>query len=115
MAALTAGRSLVAAILAGIGASLCCVAPLVLLTLGIGGAWIGSLTALEPYRPVFIGVTVLFFGIAFRELYLAPLACAAGGSCSDSLTLRRQRVVFWVASILTLTLLAVPWVAPLFY
>src|SRR5689334_10036046 len=115
MAALTAGRSLAAAILAGIGASLCCVAPLVLLALGIGGAWIGNLTALEPYRPLFIGITVLFFGVAFRKLYLAPQACAAGGSCSDPLTLRRQRVVLWVASILMLGLLAVPWVAPLFY
>jgi mercuric ion transport protein len=115
MTGLTAGRSLAAAILAGIAASLCCVAPLVLLALGIGGAWIGSLTALEPYRPVFIGVTVLFFGIALRDLYLAPPACAAGGSCSDPLTLRRQRVVFWIAGIATLGLLAVPWVAPLFY
>jgi mercuric ion transport protein len=115
MTGLTAGRSLVAAILAGIGASLCCVAPLVLLALGIGGAWIGSLTGLEPYRPIFIGVTVLFFGIAFWELYLAPLACAAGGSCSDPLTLRRQRIVLWIAGVLTLGLLAVPWVAPLLY
>ena len=41
--------SLVAGVLAGIGASVCCVGPLVLLALGIGGAWIGNLTALEPY------------------------------------------------------------------
>src|SRR2546430_1158126 len=67
MAALTAGRSLLAAILAGIGASLCCVVPLLLLALGIGGAWIANLTALEPYRPVFIGIALLFFGIAFRK------------------------------------------------
>ena len=53
MASLTAGRSLVAAILAAIGASVCCVGPLVLLALGIGGAWIGNLAALEPYRPAF--------------------------------------------------------------
>lgn len=115
MAALTAGRSLVAGILAGIGASLCCVAPLVLLALGIGGAWIGSLTALEPYRPVFIGITVLFFGIAFRKLYLVPEACAADGSCSDPRTRRRQRAVFWMVGMLMLGLLAVPWAAPLFY
>ena len=41
MAALNANTSLVAGILAGIGASVCCVGPLVLLALGIGGAWIG--------------------------------------------------------------------------
>ncbi|HZE91048.1 MAG TPA: mercuric transporter MerT family protein, partial [Rhizobacter sp.] len=32
--------SLVAGVLAAIGASVCCVGPLVLLMLGIGGAWI---------------------------------------------------------------------------
>ena len=42
--------SLVAGVLAAIGASVCCVGPLVLLTLGIGGAWIANLTALEPTR-----------------------------------------------------------------
>jgi mercuric ion transport protein len=38
---------------AAIGASLCCVVPLVLVSLGISGAWLASLTALEPYRPLF--------------------------------------------------------------
>jgi MerT mercuric transport protein len=47
---------LIAGILSAIGASICCVGPLVLLALGVSGAWIGSLTALEPYRPIFIGL-----------------------------------------------------------
>ena len=41
--------------LAALLASTCCLGPLVLVTLGFGGAWIGNLTALEPYRPVFLG------------------------------------------------------------
>src|SRR6266542_3122810 len=52
VAVLNAKGSLVAGILAAIGASVCCVAPLVLLALGIGGAWIGNLTAFEPYPPL---------------------------------------------------------------
>jgi mercuric ion transport protein len=56
---------LVAGILSAIGASICCIGPLVLLALGVGGAWIGSLTALEPYRPIFIGLTPLLLGFAF--------------------------------------------------
>lgn len=52
--------TLIAGALAAVGASVCCVAPLVLLALGIGGAWISNLTALEPLRPVFIGLTLLF-------------------------------------------------------
>jgi len=38
--------------LAAILASTCCLGPLVLITLGFSGAWIGNLTALEPYRPI---------------------------------------------------------------
>ena len=34
-------RSLVAASLAAVGASLCCAGPFVLLMLGVGGAWKG--------------------------------------------------------------------------
>ena len=68
MEVLNAKSSLVAGSLAAIGASVCCVGPLVLLALGIGGAWIGNLTALQPYRPLFIGLTLLFLGLAFRKL-----------------------------------------------
>ena len=73
MARLTEKDSLIAGVLAAIGASVCCVGPLVLLALGIGGSWVGSLTAMEPYRPFFIGMTLLFLGLAFRELYLVCL------------------------------------------
>jgi len=115
MAALNAKGSLVAGVLAGIGASVCCVGPLVLLALGIGGAWISNLTALQPYRPLFIGLTLLFLGLAFRKLYLVPQVCAPGTPCADPTTSRRQRLTFWVVALLLLGLLAVPSLAPLFY
>src|ERR1700746_2162387 len=51
--------TLIGGVLAGIGASACCVGPLLLLSMGIGGAWIAHLTALEPYRPLFIVLQVL--------------------------------------------------------
>ncbi|EMC2688851.1 mercury transporter MerT, partial [Pseudomonas aeruginosa] len=34
---------------------------------------------------------------------------------ADPRTLVRQRLVFWIVSVLLLGLLAVPWLAPLFY
>ena len=115
MAALNAKTSLAAGILAGIGASVCCVGPLVLLGVGVGGAWIGSLTAFEPYRPVFIALTLLFLGLAFRKLYLVPQMCAPGTACADPQALQRQRLLFWSVAAVLVALLAVPWVAPLFY
>ncbi len=116
MAQLNAKGSLIAGVVAGIGASVCCVGPLVLLILGVSGAWIGNLTALEPYRPFFIGLMLLFLGLAFRKLYLVPQICTPGTPCGDDpYVSRRQRLAFWVAAVLLLGLLMVPWVVPMFY
>lgn len=115
MAHLNAKGSLVAGVVAGIGASVCCVGPLVLLALGISGAWIGNLTALEPYRPIFICLTLLFLGLAFHKLYLVPRDCTPRRSCAEPRMIRRQRMTFWFVAALLLGLLMVPVVVPLFY
>jgi mercuric ion transport protein len=108
-------HTLIAGVLAGIGASLCCVAPLVLLSLGLGGAWVATLTAFEPFRPVFLLLTLFFIGLAFRKLYLIPQPCEPGKACANKETVLRQRVIFWLVAIPLLGLVAFPWVAPLFY
>ncbi len=106
--------SLIAGAVAATGASLCCVGPLVLVSLGIGGAWIASLTALEPLRPWLIGVTALFLALAFRGLYLQPQTCEPGALCAASPVRRRQRWIFWIVTLALLILLSVPEMAPLF-
>jgi mercuric ion transport protein len=111
----TATKQLWASALAAIAGSLCCVAPLVLLTLGISGAWISQLTALEPYRPIFIGVTAIFMGLAFRQLYIVPVRCAPGDACADPSLNRRQRRIFWVVVVGLAVLIAFPWYAPLLF
>jgi mercuric ion transport protein len=115
MTQMTGKKTLIAGVLAAIGASVCCVGPLVLLALGVSGAWAGNLTAMEPYRPIFIGLTLLFLGLVFRKLYLVPQVCAPGMPCANPHTLKRQRLTFWSVTMLLLALLAVPRFAPLFY
>ncbi|MBN8756304.1 MULTISPECIES: mercuric transporter MerT family protein [Variovorax] len=112
MATFNVKGSLFAGVLAAIGASVCCVGPLVLLMLGVGGAWVANLTALEPLRPWLIGVTLLFLGLAFRRLYLQPQVCEPGAACAE--LLRRQRWIFWIVVLALLALLSVPWLAPYF-
>ena len=107
--------ALVGGVLAGIGASACCVGPLLLLSVGIGGAWIGHLTALEPFRPLFIVLTAVFLGLAFWRLYLVPRDCATGDSCIADRTRNVQRILFWILAPITLSLVASPWILPLFY
>jgi mercuric ion transport protein len=114
MATFNVKDSLFAGVLAAIGASVCCVGPLVLLMLGIGGAWVANLTALEPLRPWFIGATLLFLGLAFRRLYLQPQVCEPGAVCAEPIVLRRQRQIFWSVALALLALLSVPWLAPFF-
>lgn len=111
---LTGKGSLIAGAVAAVGASVCCVGPLVLLALGISGTWIGSLTAMEPFRPFFVILTLVFLGLAFRKLYLAPQVCVPGTPCANPDTRRRQRAIFWIVTALLVGLLAVPWLAPLF-
>ena len=106
--------SLVAGVLAALGASVCCVGPLVLFTLGIGGAWIANLTALEPMRPWFIAATLLFLGLAFRRLYLQPQVCEPGALCAEPIVRKRQRLIYWAVALVLLALLSVPWLAPFF-
>jgi mercuric ion transport protein len=109
--------TLAGGLLAAIVASVCCVGPLVLVTIGVSGAWISNLTLLEPYRPVSIGVALVFMGLAWRQIYRAPAAaqCEPGTLCALPQTNRVYRVMFWVVSALVLLALGFPYLAPLFY
>jgi mercuric ion transport protein len=100
-------------VLAAIGASVYRVGPLVLLTLGIGGAWVANLTALEPLRPWLVAATLVFLGLAFRRLYLAPQVCEPDAVCAVPPVRRRQRLIFWIVTVALVVLLSVPWLAPL--
>lgn len=100
--------------LAAIAASACCVGPLLLLSLGIGGAWISNLTSMESVRPFFIILTLVFIGLGYRKLYVLPDSCETGAACALSEDKRKQRMIFWIGSVLILMLLAFPWYAPIF-
>ena len=107
--------STVAAGLAAIGASLCCIGPLVLIALGIGGTWVSYLTALEPYRPIFVGITLIFLFLAFRKLYIIPRQCAPEDACAIPTVLRNQRIIFWIVTVLLVALLTFPYYGLMFF
>ncbi|MBA2593860.1 MAG: mercuric ion transporter MerT [Pseudomonadota bacterium] len=112
----TTGRgALLAGGLAAILASTCCLGPLVLMTLGFSGAWIGNLTVLEPYRPIFIGaaLTALFF--AGRRIFQPVQACKPGEVCAVPQVRTVYKVMFCIVAALIVTAIAFPYVLPLFY
>lgn len=103
--------SIAAGLVSAFGASACCVLPLALVSVGIGGVWIAQLRALERFAPVFIALALAAFGYAFYRLYLKPAPCAPQAQCALPATRRRQRIAFW-ATLVTAKLLIV---FPIFY
>lgn len=96
--------------LAALAASACCLGPLVLVSVGVGGAWISTLTKLEPFRPLFIGVALLCMALAYRKIYWVPAAdCAPGSACALAQTNARNRILFWGVSLLVGIALAYPY------
>src|SRR3546814_17115608 len=90
--------AMLGASLAAIAASICCVVPLGLVLLGISGAWIGNLTALDTWRPWFTGATLLLLGLAFWSLSGPTSQCRADGACIDPRTFTRRRRWLWLAA-----------------
>ncbi len=101
--------------LAAILASTCCLGPLVLVALGFSGAWIGNLTVLEPYRPIFIGAALLALFFAWRRIFRPANACKPGEVCAIPQVHTTHKLMFWIVAALVLVALAFPYVLPLFY
>lgn len=97
-------------------ASSCCVVPLVLVMLGVSGAWIGNLTVLEPYKPLFAAVTLVFVGLGFWHVYFKPKAeCAENSYCARPQSSILTKSALWIATILVAAALTINWWAPYFY
>ena len=96
-------------------ASACCLGPLVLITLGVSGAWIGNLAALEPYRPLFIGVALVAMFFAWRRVFRPVEKCQPGEVCAVPRVRTGYKAIFWLVSLLVLIALVFPYILPLFY
>jgi mercuric ion transport protein len=103
-------------VLGAIGASACCIIPFALFTLGISGAWIGNLTALAPYKPFFVAVTLAFLGLGFYLVYRRPqaTACADGSYCARPAANQIAKFGLWTAVVLVLLAMTFSYWLPLF-
>jgi mercuric ion transport protein len=101
--------------LAAILASTCCLGPLLLVAVGLSGAWIGNLTRLEPYRPFFIAAALVALFFAGLRIFRPLRACEPGEVCAMPRTRRLYRILFFTVSVLVLIALVFPYVVKLFY
>lgn len=107
--ALTAGG--IAALLTGA----CCVAPLVLVSAGLGGAWLANFQLLEPYRPLFIALALVALGFAGWRIYRPAAECAPGHACAVPRIRHRYKIGFWIVAALLVGMLGFPYFAPLLF
>ncbi len=105
-----------ASVLGAIGASACCIIPFTLFTLGVSGAWIGNLTALAPYKPIFVVSTVAVLAVGFFMVYHKPkatTACADSSYCARPASNRIAKIGLWTATVLVLAAMTFSYWLPL--
>ncbi len=109
------GGVLLAGGVAAILASTCCLGPLVLITVGVSGAWISNLTMLAPYQPIFVGAAVIALLLAWRRIWRPAAACQPGQVCAIPQVNRAYKALFWMVAALVFVALGFPVVAPWLY
>ena len=101
----------VGAMFAAFAASLCCIGPVLFVTLGVGA---GLASRFEPLRPFFTIVTVALIAIGFYTVYgrrpasVGAPSSAADISCAVPRSRRRETILIWVATFVALVLLTFP-------
>jgi mercuric ion transport protein len=97
----------VGAIGAAFLASLCCIGPVLFVTIGVGA---GLASTFEPLRPVFsaltVGMLIAGFYVVYRKQPAA--ACAPDGSCPKPKSRVRDKVLLWSATGIAVLLLTFP-------
>ncbi len=93
----------------------CCLGPLALVALGFSGAWIGNLTRLEPYRPIFIGAALVALFFAYRSIFRSTRVCNSGEVCAVQRVTAAYKITFWIVAALVGIAIAFPYILPLFY
>jgi mercuric ion transport protein len=94
---------------AAVAASVCCIGPLLLALLGLGGG--ALLLKLEPYRPYFLAATGLILAGAFSVTYRRAPAedCKPGTACANPASRRGQKIVLWIVTGIVLLLATFPY------
>ena len=109
---------LLVAVTSSLLASTCCLFPLVLVLLGITGAWMVHLSVLKPWVPLLTAIAIVAL-VGSGYLLFRPLrSCNVSGDVSGDTCVDSRRVaqrIYLVNGLLVSALLLFPVVAPIFY
>jgi mercuric ion transport protein len=102
-------------VLGALAASSCCLVPLALFGIGVGGTWMSYLTRLAPYQPYFLGFAVVCLGVGYwLRRGSTKTACAPDEICARPLPSKIVTTGFVVASLLIVAVLALDLLVPYF-
>ena len=100
-------------VLGAVAASSCCLVPLALFGIGVGGAWIGYLTRFAPYQPYFLGVAAVCLGLGYGLRHRSRrVVCGEDEMCARPFPSRIVTIGFVVAGVLIVAVLALDLLAP---
>jgi mercuric ion transport protein len=99
-------------LLASLLASSCCILPLVLVSVGIGGSWMSTLTSLSPYQPYFLMAAAGLIGWGLRQAYRKQEVCVPGSLCAGPSAGRVTKTLLWAGAMLAIAALGVDTVLP---
>jgi len=96
-------------VLGAIGASSCCVLPLIFAVVGVSGVWIGTLTRLAPYQPVFLAMAATCIGLGLWRARGGDRAVCEGAECGTPASRRTTKVALWLAAALLVVAASAEW------
>ena len=101
-------------VLGAIAASSCCILPLLFVSVGLTGTWIGGLSALAPFKPLVVTATLGVLGYGYYLVYWkTEEACAPDHACARPISTRIVKFLIWVATIVVLLAASFDYIAPL--
>ena len=104
---------LAGAALGALASVVCWAVPLALVSLGVTGAWMSTVTALAPYKSLLIGASLACLAYAWHRIHRAPAPDGAELACLAPSPHRFSRALFWLVAALVLGAVASPYLVPL--
>ena len=100
----------IGALISAVFASICCVGPIVLVGLGLGGA--GLAVGLAKYRPIFLVLTPLFLGAAFYLTYRKKEVQCEDGTCKLQSGSKTMKTGLWIITVFAVGIASFPHWSP---
>ncbi|VAW19938.1 Mercuric transport protein, MerT [hydrothermal vent metagenome] len=104
-----------ASVIGALALTSCCILPLVLVSFGISGVFIGQMASLYQYKWITFTISIAFLAYAFFKAYSPPAdGECADGSCARPINRTLMRSILWVAAAVMAVAIIFPYLAPYF-